>query len=91
MASRTCGSGSATRYSERLEKVSVALTDLSAQVLREGKPQDRDYVWAAQKVIHDVVWGIANLNLDILVACASDVREAQREATEESVSLSDEA
>jgi hypothetical protein len=80
----------AQRYNERLAKASAALTDLSAQVLREGKPRDGDYVWAAQKVIHDVVWAIANLNLDILVASASDARDAQREAAEESASLSDE-
>jgi hypothetical protein len=80
----------AQRYRERLEKVSTALTDLAAQVLREGEPRDGDYLWAAQKVIHDVAWGVANLNLDILIASASDARETQREAIWETTSLSDE-
>ncbi len=83
----------AASYDRRLATIVQRLRDLADEVERDGKPRPNitrrdgavvtdDYIGAAANAIHAVTWGVANLNLDGLVATASDVhyaRELERE------------
>lgn len=70
-------------YQERVVKVIVGLRDLADRVEREGsrvtnKVSLPGHGWAAHKVLHEVTWGFANLNLDGLVLAACEADEAAR-------------
>lgn len=67
------------RYLDRLADIAADLRSLADRVEREGEarprfgaPENFDHVTGAAGVVHAVTWGVANLNLDILLADAAD-------------------
>jgi hypothetical protein len=74
------------RYDERLADIVRRLRRLADDVEREGSPREsfvgwrkgrRDYVYASQRVIHEVAWGIANMHMDLLVDAADDLHSVE--------------
>lgn len=66
-------------YSEQVDKISERLHRLADDVKREGKARNSTYdigglghITAAQRVLHEVTWGIANLNLNGLLSWAME-------------------
>lgn len=75
-------------YEKKVAVVVERLRDLADQVAWEGKsreanqytPNQSDDIDAAQRVVHDVAWGIANLSLDSLITWAATADDAERQA-----------
>jgi hypothetical protein len=76
----------AERFDAKIAETADRLRHMAEEVERDGrarknfmrKPDDRpDYIYAAQRVIHTVTWGLANLNLDGLVSVADEVHFAR--------------
>ena len=74
------------RYADSLKKVAGRLRDIAERVEREGKPTVGhlqadglpDYLWAAQQVVHEIHWGLANAHVDTLLSSAADAHSAVR-------------
>jgi hypothetical protein len=74
------------RYEDRLQSVVMALSELAREVGREGKARPTvltpdgqvDYLYAAERAIHALHWGIANLNADSLIGTAAEAHNAVR-------------
>lgn len=74
------------RYEDKLQSVVMALSELAREVARQGKAQpdtlnddgQDDYLLAAERALHALHWGIANLNADRLVSTAADAHSAVR-------------
>lgn len=71
----------AKRFADRVEDIAKRLERVAADVRRrKAKPNLRtlrpDFAYAAHEVIHDVMWAMANLNLDDLVTLAQEATEA---------------
>jgi hypothetical protein len=73
-------------YDEKVARIVKSLHDIADRVEREGRAHPNvtrsgdprpDYLNAASGVIHEVTWGLANLNLDGLVSMAADVHHAR--------------
>lgn len=72
------------RYQERLDHIVADLRRMADEVEREGRVRDEALVmgtpaliWSAQTAVHRVMWGLANLNLDLLVQIAGDTELAR--------------
>lgn len=76
-------------YLERLAHVVARFRDMADRIERVGQVEDHGgvmpsyagdpHVHAAQKVVHEVVWGVANSGLDTLVSDAGMADRATRE------------
>jgi hypothetical protein len=74
------------RYEDKLQAIADDLHEIGRRIAREGKPhrdvinddgQD-DYMLAAERALHALSWGLANLNADRLVSAAADAHSAVR-------------
>lgn len=75
----------AEHYNRLLASVVAGLRRVADDVERQGaKTANRvdapEHGWAAHNVIHEITWGVANLNLSALILAAA---EADRPAQEE--------
>lgn len=61
---------------ELIEKTATRLRAMADEVDRLAAGVDKDAVYAAANVVHTVHWGVANLNLDVLINSAGRVRDA---------------
>ena len=79
--------GAADYYDRNLAKIVGRIRTLADTVEREGKPitgQFRpagatphpDFHGAAERVVHEVMWRLANLNLSELMSAAYDAHQA---------------
>lgn len=76
---------------DRMHRVANGLRDLADEVERHAARGERRYesgngmswVLLASDVVHKVTWGVANLNLDGIVANARDADEAIRNDPED--------
>jgi hypothetical protein len=74
------------RYEDKLQDIANRLADLAREVSREGKARptvlnadgQTDYIYAAERAIHALHWGIANLNADSLIGTAAEAHNAVR-------------
>lgn len=86
-AFRTPASAEALHYERSIERIADHLEKLAQRVRREGGRASLDldgsHVRAAHAVLHEVMWGVANANLDTLVAAAGKVDEAKHTACAE--------
>lgn len=78
------------RYETHTARIANALRDLAERVEREGKVRPTDYdgnesphVYRAANVVHELAWGFANLNADVLLNAALDADAALREHVRE--------
>lgn len=67
---------------ERIEGVAKALHRMADEVQREadtflGRVEKNDEGTTVSNVIHTVMWGVANLNLDVLSASQTRIGEAR--------------
>lgn len=70
-------------YEQRLAYTAHALRRLADRIEQEGKPHPRTlenktlpYSYAAGHVVHEITWGVANLNLETLLYWAASADEA---------------
>lgn len=76
----------AARYDQTLQALVVNIHRLAEEVECEGqarmphleKDGHLDYAYAANRVLHSVMWGLANLNLDGFTSTAQDAHNAVR-------------
>lgn len=64
-------------FDRKVEDIASDLERLASEVRRQGQVKASrdglDYVDASHRIIHAVMWRVANLNLDDLVTRARDV------------------
>lgn len=73
------------RYEERLACIVRDLRHLADEVERDARVRTEPdvmgtpaLIWSAQTVVHRVMWGLVNLNLDGLVNVAGDTELARQ-------------
>lgn len=78
---------SAAHYNRQVWRLAASLRELAEEVERRGVarpgfigPHDEhpEYVDAAHRVVHTVMWGLANASLDGLISAASEADRAAR-------------
>lgn len=80
-------------YAKRLAEVARRLRNLADTVEREGAARQGDirvggayphpdWIRAAERAIHEVSWGVANLNLSELVNAATEAHENARKTVD---------
>lgn len=71
----------AARYDEKLRSVADQLRKIADDVEHDGKARvavtgwrvgEMDYLYPAQRVVHVITWGIANLSLGHLIDAADN-------------------
>jgi hypothetical protein len=91
MSDHTWAGVSASLFEKDVQKIADRLRYLADEVEQAGRATrnptrtedpNPDYLRAAERAVHAVVWGVANLSLDGLIASAA---EATRAASEVSV------
>ena len=67
-----------THQTERIGKIVSSLREVADDIERENKIENiqRDPAAVAARVVHTLVWGMANLSLDSLITNAGQVYEA---------------
>lgn len=83
-------------YDREVAEIAGKLRVIADEVAREGKARRNwtargderpDYLLGAQRIVHTVMWGVANLHLDGLVNVAAEVHRARDiEAKDEAAS-----
>lgn len=80
---------SAELFERDVVKIAERLRWLADEVEREGKARPNptrddptpDFSRAAERVVHAIMWGMANLSLDSIVNAADEAGRAARAAT----------
>ena len=72
-----CEDSARNRYLSRVDSIVVSLRQIADEVERHGPPSEKFgtasiYGSSAHDILHDVLWGVANLNMDALVAAAAE-------------------
>lgn len=73
-------------YERAVTRVTQGLRDLADRIEREARDvrpghiitPDSPHTAAAQRIIHEAMWGLANVNLDRVVSAATEADEAIR-------------
>lgn len=83
MATPTYADRMSEQYARRIDSIAHQLRALADTVEREGEPRPQrshhslpPHMNSAQRVIHEVTWGVANLSLSTLLDTAHDADSA---------------